>query len=348
MKLTVIVSLLLLVSSLLTGCRHQTSDYHRTDNEKNDIKNTAEQQTNSDEQPQGEGGSPDEPIGVSFSVYETTWQNDKYIYTGEDLEINFEIAAPVASASFSLLIFIDGALTPYYSSENSALSTMQVLETAHTPDQKKNYTLYFKPLSGENGKEYSMIAVLVDNPEGVLTHTSMNLPVHLYHSITVLSDKTLVYDHDTVINDDICTDYDVRRLTDEIEDRFDNFYAKDGNKLNEMVYFAFLAESYDSTPKAEPIDWSALDKDEKLKIYIPFLGVSGEYRVSLYINYEAVPVFDGKTYLDVTVQRDKYTEKVIELDLSRYDGLNHIELYVIDKNEAYLFDEGPLLFQVAA
>ncbi len=47
-------------------------------------------------------------------------------------------------------------------------------------------------------------------------------------------------------------------------------------------------------------------KDEELTISL--LGDGGTYRLSLYINNELMPVFDGKSYIDVVTSEENQTD----------------------------------------
>lgn len=48
-------------------------------------------------------------------------------------------------------------------------------------------------------------------------------------------------------------------------------------------------------------------KDEELTISL--LSDGGTYRLSLYINNELMPVFDGKSYIDVVTSEENQTDK---------------------------------------
>ena len=340
MKKFKIVSIFVVCLCMFMGCKNNDSDDREssTYRENSDTEANNEQQLDESETFDFANGS------VGYDIYDTTWENEVYEYTGDELKISFDISTMPVSTEFSLLVFIDGTLTPYYSSENSDIMDIQVFKT-EKGEKKKSYTIFFEPLSGVKGEEYTLTVLLLDNPNYMLKDTSF-LSFLPNHSIMEISKKTLVYNCETVENTDVCANYDVRDLSKEVENIFANDYSEGGNMLNEMIYYMFSSQSFDDNPKAESISLFSIDKNEKLKIYIPFLGKDGEYRVSLYINYQLVPAFDGKNYLDVTVERDKYTEKVVELDVSNYEGLNHIELMVVDKNGGYVTKQGPILLEI--
>ncbi len=283
---------------------------------------------------------------VQYCIYDATWEQEVYTYTGEELKIKFEISSMEISAEFSFLVFIDGVMTPYRTNIDSAYSNRQILHT-EKDEKKSDYIISFKPVYGKKGETYNLEVLLLDNPQYMLKDTSW-LSFAPNHSTMTICKKKLFYQADTVENNYICNVFEVRDLTEQVENKFANDYAEGGNNLNEMLFFSYFTKSLDNKDdkEAEPYYFS-VKKGEKLKLYLPFLGLSGEYRVSFYINYEQAPVFDGKNYLDVRVQRDKYTEKVIELDLSKYSGLNHIEMFVADKSGALdVLGSGPFLLEI--
>ncbi len=283
---------------------------------------------------------------VGYDVYDTTWEQEVYTYAGEELQMKFEIASMPVQAEFSFLVFIDGVLTPYCSNVDSVYSKRQLFKT-EKGEKKSEYTLSFKPAYGKKGETYDLEVLLLDNPQYMLKDTSW-LSFAPNHSIMTVSKKKLDYQADTIKNEDISNTFEVRDLTAEVENEFANDYAEGGNNLNAMLFFTFLTEPMDSKEnREEGQGYLSVKKGEKLKLYLPFLGLSGEYRVSLYINYEPIAAFDGKNYFDVTVQRDKYTEKKIELDLSKYSGLNHIEMFVADKSGSLnVLGSGPMLIEI--
>ncbi len=333
MKIFKIICIMILSLFMLIGCKSEGSQ------EENSSKTTI------DVKQQGESETFDfRENAVDYYSYDTTWKNDTYTYTGEELEISFDISSDPISAEFALLVFIDGTMTPYYSSEDSNTSEMQILRT-EKEKVKKNYTIYFKPLYGIQGEEYSLSVVLLDNPNYMLKDKSF-LNFMPNHTTMDISFKKLIYNYNTIENNNVCTDYDVRELRTEVEQMYSNDYSKGGNMLNESLWIMISNESLDTSESIESNGFFSLNKNEKKKLYIPFIGKGGEYRVSLYINYERIPVFDGKEYIDVVVQRDKFSEKIIELDVSEYSGLNHIELIIVDKNSGAATNQGPVLLEI--
>ncbi len=341
-----IIVMIVLTAIVLSGCNGEQDDRADT------TTGISSMQTSGEETSGMEGGESKEEESfdfkyqsVSYDVYDTTWEQETCNYTGEDMEITYEISSMPVQAEFSFLVYIDGILTPYYSSADASLSNRQVFKT-QKDGQKGQYTIYFKPLYGEYGKTCDLTVVLLDNPNYMLTDTSY-VSFGLNHSIMEVSKKKIKFQAETIANKDISSEYEVKNLTGQVESRFANDYAEGGNNLNESMYCAMNIKSlYDEADEEENKGYFSVNKKDNLELYIPFLGKEGEYVVSLYINYELQPVFDGKHYLDVQVQRDLYTEKRIELDLSNYSGLNHIELVAVDRNGGGVIKEGPILLEI--
>lgn len=64
-------------------------------------------------------------------------------------------------------------------------------------------------------------------------------------------------------------------------------------------------------------------------------------RVSLYVNGKAVPVFDGKSYADITIDQTNQTELTVFLDTSSLSEWNNMYLL------AYTMDDSTLVSPVA-
>ena len=66
-------------------------------------------------------------------------------------------------------------------------------------------------------------------------------------------------------------------------------------------------------------------------------GIATRQRVSLYVNGQQMPVFDGKYYADVPVEAGKQTTLTVNLDTSNLTKWNSIFVitYGLDVKEGY-------------
>ena len=265
---------------------------------------------------------------VGYIVEDMTWEQKKLVYTGDELEVKLKVTSSPDIGKFSLLIYVDGVLTPYYSSQDKTMADSQIFQTKK-PNEEMEITLYYKPLYGEKGKSYVVNVEQLDNPEYMLKDKSY-FSFMPFHTVMTVSEKIIEYQCETNKLEDVCTKYDVKDLDETIEGYFENELAEGGSDLNNGIWIAMLSHTLDR-PFEEDVypDYFSVKKGEKLKVYLPFLGESGKYRVSMYINHKLIQAFDGKSYLDVNIQRDKYTEKVLELDVDEYSGLNHMYIMAV-------------------
>ena len=58
---------------------------------------------------------------------------------------------------------------------------------------------------------------------------------------------------------------------------------------------------------------------ENEEITLTVLGDGGTYRLSLYVNNELMPVFDGKSYIDVVTSEENQTDLKIKLDTTELE-----------------------------
>ena len=61
---------------------------------------------------------------------------------------------------------------------------------------------------------------------------------------------------------------------------------------------------------------------ENEEITLTILGDGGTYRLSLYVNNELMPVFDGCSYIDVETSEENQTDLKIKLDTTKLEDVN--------------------------
>lgn len=284
-------------------------------------------------------------MAVDYEVFNTTWENNNVEYTGDYLEESFEIATSPAMGEFSLLVYVDGRLTPYYSTDNTQLMDYQVFNT-EASDVNKKITIFFKPLTGVKGESYDLNVVLFDNPNYMLKDTTWVsfLP---NHTICNVCRKVLHYNAETA-DFDVSNQYVVSELDKRMENYFSNDECIGGNELNEIsIFFDLYLEPYDyENMTFIPVDYFSVEKEKKLDFLIPMLGNDGEYIISLYINNNIVAAFDGEEYLDVKIERNQFAQKEVSLSVSEYSGLNQIYVIAVSKENNYVKKSNTYLLEV--
>lgn len=266
---------------------------------------------------------------TGYQINNTTWENELVVYTGDYLEEDFQIITSPTGEEFTLFVYIDGILTPYYSSEDKEEKDYQLFKT--TNDKlMKDISIYFKPVAGKKGETYNLDIVLINNPEYMLKDTSwLNFSPFLMS--TEICTKHLKYEYEDKMAD-ISDNYDVYDIDERMEEQFKNAEGKCVLDEEESLWFTYCTEPFSYENITSPtFDYFSVDKNSTLDFYIPILGNDSEYVFSVYINNEIVPAFDGKEYLDVKIQRDKYIEKKVSIPVDKYSGLNKIYVVAVSK-----------------
>ncbi|MCM1364494.1 MAG: hypothetical protein NC122_01075 [Faecalibacterium sp.] len=257
----------------------------------------------------------------------TPYEISEVRYTGKKVKINMlqqvgDKGADRELREEGLMIYVDGVKQTFDVKANGKTvknTDMYIFKPEKYKDYKAEFS--FKPNIGKKGDvllvqivrmyspSYQLLEKAVPNEDGVYEEIE-KMP----YDIMTYGCCKLIMDKDASAQTDICTDYSLVSVNEQNE--FVKEWCENGpaqfvyKDINDSFFVGEEDEGlHDCIIKTKA------DKNDKLIINMS--GKTAKYRISLYINHELMSVFDGCSYMDVDVEKDKQTEITVNYDSAK-------------------------------
>ena len=212
--------------------------------------------------------------------------------------------------------------------------------------KKKVFKVFLRPNIGRAGETLKFTNATIVNPNKRVTNQNetysqqdLSLEATLSSPFIMQSDSTETAEVCTGFSGEAHNPYhrNIRAAFNLINNTGELCQILLGTDVDSMVTYDTRDRNYLTDPRI------TLNRSAAAQIKIVLGG--GKYgttqRVSLYVNGEPLPVFDGKLYADVSVDRTNQTELTVFLDTSKLPEWNGIYLL------AYTMDDSTLSSPVA-
>ncbi len=242
-------------------------------------------------------------------------------YDGEKIKAVFTIVGeeePIFKEQ-ALLITLDGIRQEFTAkcgdetAENTMLYTFNVEPLA----EKKIY-ISFTPNVGKAGDELQMTTYLMYNPNFELKEKGdVDEMVSHHHDVIDIGYNKVIMNVDAPTETLVAEDFSGKAVIPA-----DNRAIKSYNEM-EAEFYAFMYSDIDKFFTDDGFHTRMYTKSgEDSEFTISLLGDGGTYRLSLYINNELMPVFDGYSYIDVVTSEDNQTDLKVKVDTTELGKVN--------------------------
>jgi hypothetical protein len=215
-------------------------------------------------------------------------------------------------AEYGVILFVDGIRLPFTTNEHSESDYMQVFR--FQGEEESFVSVTFSPTFVAQGETVAVNIATILNPRFRLE--SMDFVNYLMHHRILPASPYHVR-----INTVSETEIPISNTVDDIEPTPQELQEQHANS-DENVQFMLYQNSL------EPLEhYFTVQRGEDLQLSLACFGDSGSYRVSLYINHEIVPAFNGKEYFDVDVELNLLKTRHINIPanvLELFDEFSHI------------------------
>ena len=242
-------------------------------------------------------------------------------YNGKELTLDIEMTNIGEDIKYTYFVYVNGILTEYKTSAEGEKAPFHTL--SNEEGNVKTTRLYFTPVNCKKGEKATICIVFMINPGYMLPDTSyVNfIPNHNITSIMPL-EIAINVDSPTDEKAEIADCMKKTPVTKEFEAEFAAPQPddKDNNSLDNQTIFWLYQDSHME---------GYLKGDDITTAKIKAMGLPGKYILSLYVNHEMIPCFDGKYYTVCDVERENVAEYTVQFDSSELPSLNHIYLMAI-------------------
>ena len=242
-------------------------------------------------------------------------------YNGKELTLDIEMSNQGQEIKYAYFVYVNGIITEYKTSENGEKALFH--RFSNEENASKTTRLYFTPVNCKKGEKATICVALMIKPDFMLPDTSYVkfIPNHNITSIMPL-EIAINVDSPTDEKAEIADCMEKTPVTKEFEAEFATPQPddKDNNMLDHQTIFQLYQD--------DPME-SYLKGDDITTAKIRAMGQPGKYILSLYVNHEMVPCFDGKYYTICDVERENITEYTVQFDSSNLPSLNHIYIMAV-------------------
>lgn len=236
-------------------------------------------------------------------------------YNGETIEIDAFIDNLYSACDVGIRVYVNGMVQPFSTDEND-VNSMQVLSVEK--EKKKNFKMFFTPVTGEKGDKLNVSFVTMLNP-AVVEYDPDFKTFGNNHKIMQTLIWTLNVNEDTKSEKTaISKEYKKKTISQkELDKKYItvNSYGT-RNKLDDMV-------NIDLLKSGKAIDSTVVnfDNSDNLKIRLT-AGIKAKYRVALYADHELIPFDDKNNYVDVDIDKYNYYDINVSVDKSLINNKN--------------------------
>lgn len=242
-------------------------------------------------------------------------------YNGKELTLDIEMTNIGEDIKYAYFVYVNGILTEYKTSAEGEKAPFHTL--SNEEGNVKTTRLYFTPVNCKKGEKATICIAFMVNPEYMLPDTSY---VNFFpnHNITSINPLEITINVDTPTDEkaEIADCMEKTPVTKEFEAEFATPQPddKDNNMLDHQTIFQLYQD--------DPME-SYLKGDDITTAKIRAMGQPGKYILSLYVNHEMVPCFDGKYYTICDVERENISQCNVQFDSSNLPSLSHIYIMAI-------------------
>ncbi|MBQ4348912.1 MAG: hypothetical protein IJC79_04765 [Clostridia bacterium] len=199
------------------------------------------------------------------------------------------------------------------------------------PLTEKKIYISFTPNVGKAGDELQMTTYVMYNPDTELKEKGdVDEMVSHHHDVIDIGYNKVIMNVDAPGQTPVADDFSGKEVIP-----VDKRAIKSYNEM-EAEFYAFMYSDIDKFFTSDGFHtkmYADSGKDEELTISL--LGDGGTYRLSLYINNELMPVFDGKSYIDVVTSEENQTDLKVKLDTTGLEKVNSCYILYEEISESF-------------
>ena len=261
--------------------------------------------------------------GTISVVPETTEERelDVLAYNGDEIRAVFTINSEKDPMFKEQAIFItlNGIRQKFTvkCGEEIVKDTMLYAFNVEPLTEKKVY-ISFTPNVGKAGDELQFTTYLMYNPNVELKEKGdVNEMVSYHHQVIDIGYKKLIMNVDAPSQTLVAKEFSGKTVLP-VQDRVIKSYSE-----MESEFYIFAYSDIDDFFTEDGFYTRMYVKetgDEDITLTV--LGDGGTYRLSLYVNNELMPVFDGCDYIDIETSEENQTDLRINLDTTKLKDVN--------------------------
>ncbi len=260
----------------------------------------------------------------TFTVVPETYEErelDVLSYDGGEIKAVFTINSEIEPMfrQQAILITLDGIRQSFTATcDGKTVENTMLYEFEPVPLTEKKIYISFIPNVGKAGDELQMTTYIMYNPDLELKEKGdVDEMVSHHHDIIDIGYNKVIMKVDAPYETPVAVNFSGKEIAAANSRIFDSYNAMESD------FYTFIYSDIDSCFTKDGFYERMYIKDkEDEEITITALGDGGTYRLSLYINNELMPVFDGYSYIDIVTSEENQTDLKVKLDGTKLENVN--------------------------
>ena len=263
-------------------------------------------------------------------------------YNGEDWEFYYQMGAGIEAVDYGVGFTLNGVYQFFQLERNGVTTDFATRHIVHIDSQTAPvYKVRLRPSIGKAGEVVKFQNATILDPDARVTKENDwygNSDIQVMSTSPV--EITML--QDAPIQTEVCTSFSGATVGEYIPVVRDWFYVSNQTDEYCRSYICYSVEDelYYNSRDGALMGTPSIDVPRANQVPLTILLGGGEatrQRVSLYVNAQQMPVFDGKYYADVPVEKGKQTTLTVYLDTSNMEEWNNIFVitYGLDVKEGY-------------
>lgn len=263
-------------------------------------------------------------------------------YNGADLEFYYQMGAGIEAVDYGVGFTLNGVYQFFQLERNGVTTDFATRHIVHIePQTAPVYKVRLRPSIGKAGEVVKFQNATILDPEARVTkekdwyrQSDIQLMTTSPSEITMLQDAPTQTEINTSFSGATVGEYiPVFRDWVYISNQTDEY-------CRSYICYSVEDELYYNSRDGALVGAPSIDVPRANQVPLTILLGGGEatrQRVSLYVNTQQMPVFDGKYYTDVPIEKGKQTTLTVYLDTSNMEEWNNIFVitYGLDVKEGY-------------
>ena len=254
------------------------------------------------------------------------------VFNSNNVQFEVSLENGQMPIEYGIIVFVDGIRVPFSTSEKDTQQQMHYIKFGS--DEKKNLKISILAENIPDNKNVQVSIGTIIEPDFKIKNTDY-INYFPNHAFAPFATYNVVKSKDNTIKcklkSRISNKYSSEELTKEIENRYlQNNLNIDGTtsnkpQKNNLDVTNFFELRRDKFTNVESMVTTEKNKTLDMKIYC--VGEDNTYRISLYINHQLVPAFEGKDYVQVEVKRNEIKTVNVQISsdyIKSLDTYNHI------------------------
>lgn len=239
-------------------------------------------------------------------------------YDNGEIQLDIEFINSGPNCEVGIMLYIDG-ISQKYSNESNGKKDYII--PVKITEKKQTFSVYLKPEFALKGKNHRMFIACMYEPS--YRDKTVKVGFGNYQKINAVLPWHILCTNSYNEEQNVQKGNDYSEITKEIKDEF--VRKNEDGQIRNMLDYETRIKYFQSNKELEGI---SIDANKKFQCKL-FGGEKETYRMSLFVDNQLLPVFSGKPYMDISLDKNQ----MITIDIESLSKISSVStgssMYVV-------------------